>query len=209
MGANSDAPWRSDKSLLAGAVTIFPLPEPGTGPATITSGPERNLWFTESPVGRIGRVGLDGKVFEYHLPRKGALPAQIVAGSDGNIWFTENFSDRVARMTPKGQVTEFTLPVSGKYEAIVSGPDGNLWIAVNQSGSTPDSIAGAIVRAHDQRRGDRVSDSERRRHHRPHRAARRDVVVHRAMGDRRIDLYWTYHHRRPNHRDLAQPQEVT
>jgi virginiamycin B lyase len=146
VGANSDAAVAIGQITTAGAVTIFPLPEPGTGPATITSGPERNLWFTESPVGRIGRAGLDGKVFEYHLPRKGALPAQIVAGSDGNIWFTENFSDRVAHMTPKGQVTEFALPVNGKYEAIVSGPDGNLWIAVNHAGATPDSIAGAIVR---------------------------------------------------------------
>jgi virginiamycin B lyase len=97
-------------------------------------------------VGRIGRVALDGKVLEYHLPRKGTLPAQIAAGPDGNIWFTENFSDRVARLTPKGQVTEFTLPVSGKYEAIVAGSDGNLWIAVNRSGSAPNSTAGAIVR---------------------------------------------------------------
>jgi virginiamycin B lyase len=130
----------------AGAITMFPLPEAGTGPTTITSGPEHSLWFTEAPVGRIGRVALDGKVLEYHLPRKGTLPAQIVAGSDGNIWFTENFSDRVARLTPKGQITEFTLPVNGKYEAIVTGSDGNLWIAVNRAGATANITAGAIVR---------------------------------------------------------------
>jgi len=146
VGANSDGAVAIGQITTTGAVTIFPLPEPGTSPATITSGAERNLWFAESPVGRIGRAGLDGKVFEYHLPRKGTLPAQIVAGSDGNIWFTENFSDRVARMTPKGQVTEFTLPVSGKYEAIVSAPDGNLWIAVNRASAAPNSTGGAIVR---------------------------------------------------------------
>ena len=145
-GANSDGAVAIGQITTAGAITIFPMPEPGTGPATITSGPEHNLWFTESPVDRIGRVGLDGKVLEYHLPRKGTLPAQIAAGSDGTIWFTENFSDRVARLTPRGQVTEFTLPMRGKYEAIVSGSDGNLWIAVNHSGSAPNSTAGAIVR---------------------------------------------------------------
>jgi virginiamycin B lyase len=144
--ANPDGAVALGQMTLAGAITIFPLPEHATGPATITSGAEHNLWFTESPVGRIGRVALDGKVLEYHLPRKGTLPAQIAAGPDGNIWFTENFSDRVARLTPKGQVTEFTLPVSGKYEAIVAGSDGNLWIAVNRSGSAPNSTAGAIVR---------------------------------------------------------------
>lgn len=135
---------------LAGAITIFPLPEHATGPATITSGPDHSLWFTESPMSRIGRVALDGKVLEYDLPRKGSLPTQIVAGSDGNIWFTENFSDRVARITPKGTIREFTLPVSGKYEAIVAGPDDNLWIAVNFPTSLPgpasNSTAGAIIR---------------------------------------------------------------
>ena len=57
LGANSDAAVAIGKITPAGAVTIFPLPEPGTGPATITSGPEHNLWFTEAPVDRIGRVG--------------------------------------------------------------------------------------------------------------------------------------------------------
>ena len=145
-GANSDGAVAIGQITVAGAVTMFPLPERGTGAATITNGPEHNLWFTESPVGRIGRVTLAGKVFEYQLPRKGTLPAQIVAGPDGNVWFTENFSNRVARMTPKGRVTEFTMPVTGKYEAIVSGPDGNLWIAVNRPGAAPNSTAGAIVR---------------------------------------------------------------
>jgi virginiamycin B lyase len=153
-GANPDGAVAIAKITMAGAITIFPLPERATGSATVTSGPEHSLWFTESPVGRIGRAALDGKVLEYHLPRQGSLPAQIAAGSDGNIWFTENFSDRVARMTPKGMVTEFTLPVSGQYEAIVPGPDGNLWIAVNLTGSlpgsrpssAPNSTAGAIVR---------------------------------------------------------------
>jgi streptogramin lyase len=145
-GANPDGAVAIGRITMAGAVTIFPMPESGTGPATITSGPEHNLWFTESPVDRIGRIALDGKAFEYHMPRKGTLPAQIAAGSDGNVWFTENFSAHVARLTPKGQVTEFTLPIGGQYEAIVSGPDRNLWIALNRSGATPNSTAGAIVR---------------------------------------------------------------
>lgn len=134
------------RMTLDGAVTLFPLPERASGPVSIVSGPERNLWFTESPVGRIGRVALDGKVTEYRLPRKGALPAQIAAGPDGNLWFTENFSDRVGRMTPGAMVGEFTLPVSGEYEAIVAGPDHNLWIAVNRRGSAAASAGGAIVR---------------------------------------------------------------
>jgi streptogramin lyase len=129
-----------------GTVTLFPLPERGTGPVAIISGPDRDLWFTESPVGRIGRVAMSGKVTEYRLPRKAVLPAQIAAGPDGNLWFTENFSDRVGRMTPTAMVSEFNLPLKGEYEAIVAGPDNNLWIAVNRPGSAPNSTAGAIVR---------------------------------------------------------------
>jgi len=145
VGANPDGNVAIGQITTAGAVTMFPMPEPGTGPTTIAGGPQHSLWFTEAPVARIARIALDGKAVEYHLP-KGTVPAQITAGPDGNIWFTENFSNRVARMTPAGQVTEFTLPVSGKYEAIVSGPDRNLWIAVNRAGATADSVSGAILR---------------------------------------------------------------
>jgi len=145
-GAHPDGAVAIGQLTMGGAITMFPLPEHGTGPATITNGPERSLWFTESPVGRIGRIALDGKAFEYQLRRPGALPSQIVAGPDGNIWFTQNFSDRLARITPKGEVTEFTLPLSGQYQAIIVGPDRNLWIAVNHAGSAADSSAGAIVR---------------------------------------------------------------
>ncbi len=145
-GANPNGAVAIGQLTMGGAITMFPLPEHGTGPATIASGPERSLWFTESPVSRIGRVALDGKVFEYQLRRANALPAQIVAGPDGNIWFTQNFSNRLARMTPKGEVTEFTLPLSGQYQSIVVGSDRNLWIAVNHAGAAPGSSAGAIVR---------------------------------------------------------------
>jgi streptogramin lyase len=144
-GADPNGAVAIGQITTAGAITIFPMPESGTGPTAITGGPEHSVWFTEAAVGRIGRVAPDGKVVEYHLP-KGTLPAQITAGPDGNVWFTENFSNHVARLTPTGQATEFTLPVSGKYEAIVSGPDRNLWIAVNRPGATPDSAVGAILR---------------------------------------------------------------
>jgi streptogramin lyase len=208
-GANPDGAVAIGQITTAGAVTIFPLPERATGPATITSGPEHSLWFTESPVGRIGRAALHGKVLEYHLPRKGSLPAQIAAGADGNIWFTENFSDRVARMTPKGIVTEFTLPVSGKYEAIRRQPMDR-----RQFSRLASRLGTEFHRRRDrtddyQRRGDGVPDSERRRRNRPHRTARRHVVVLRTMGDGRVDPYRKHHHGRPNHRDIAQPRKVT
>ena len=145
VGANPDGAVAIGQVTTAGAVTMFPMPEPGTGPTSIAAGPEHSLWCTEAPVARVARITLDGKAVEYHLP-KGTLPAQITAGPDGNIWFTENFSNRVARLTPAGQLTEFTLPVSGKYEAIVSGPDRNLWLAVNRPGATPNSAAGAVLR---------------------------------------------------------------
>ncbi len=145
-GANPAGAVAVGRLTMAGAITMFPLPEHGTGPATIASGPERSLWFTESPVARIGRVALDGKVFEYRLRRANALPAQITGGPDGNVWFTLNFSNRLARITPAGEVTEFTLPLSGQYQGIAVGSDRNLWIAVNHAGAAPGSSAGAIVR---------------------------------------------------------------
>ncbi|HEY3492627.1 MAG TPA: hypothetical protein VGK43_06720, partial [Solirubrobacterales bacterium] len=49
----------------SGAVTLtLPIPTPNSGPQKITTGPDGNLWFTESLGNRIGRVILPGPASE-------------------------------------------------------------------------------------------------------------------------------------------------
>jgi streptogramin lyase len=51
-------PGRGAQTLRAegGKITEFPLPNPGSGPTTISIAPDGTLWFTESAGKRIGRM---------------------------------------------------------------------------------------------------------------------------------------------------------
>lgn len=103
----------------------------GTGPESITAGPDGNLWFTEFWSDRIGRMTTGGVLTEF--PIAGGSGARgIVAGPDGNLWFVESSRIRpaIGRMTTAGAVTEYVLrqgPSDVTPEAIVVGPDRNLW----------------------------------------------------------------------------------
>jgi sugar lactone lactonase YvrE len=118
----------------AGRITEYPLPAAGSDPGGITTGPDGNLWFTESEGnGKIGRITPAGRITEYPLPThpsypEGGSPSSIVAGPDGNVWFTEVIGNKIGRITPAGVITEYHTPTGISHPAgIVAGPDGNLW----------------------------------------------------------------------------------
>jgi streptogramin lyase len=104
----------------------------GTGPESITAGPDGNLWFTEFWTNRIGRLSPAGVLTEFPIPTGHSGPRGIVTGLDGNVWFVESTRLRpaIARITPGGVVTEYQLtaePTDNTPWHIVSGPDGDLW----------------------------------------------------------------------------------
>src|SRR2546422_11080883 len=58
-----------------GKFTEFPLPNPGSGPTTVSIAPDGQLWFTESSGNRIGRMRQDGtQLVEFDLPHPGSAP---------------------------------------------------------------------------------------------------------------------------------------
>ena len=105
------------------------LPHSASGPAGITTGPDGNLWFTESTGNAIGRIATDGTgVTEFALPTPARTPLGITTGPDGNLWFTESTGNAIGRITTAGTVTEFPLPnVGSAPTGITVGPDDNLW----------------------------------------------------------------------------------
>jgi virginiamycin B lyase len=132
---------------LNGVVTNFPLGS-GSRPSGITSGPDTNLWFTESifdslgslVATKIGRMTITGVVTEFPLSLSNSNPAGITAGPDGNLWFADaGVSNVIGRVTTAGVVTTFQIPTrpspcsplgcSSGTAAITAGPDGNLWFA--------------------------------------------------------------------------------
>ena len=84
----------------AGSATLFALSNSQSGPEGIASGPDGNLWFTESTSNMIGRITPSGSISEFPLPHALSGPEGIVSGPDGNLWFTEYTAGRIGRISP-------------------------------------------------------------------------------------------------------------
>lgn len=113
---------------------------PGLGNATgIASGPDGNIWVTDSTKNAIGRMTITGVYTAYSDGiSPNASPQDITAGPDGNLWFTEWSLDRIGRITPAGLVTEFSAGMTAKSgpRTIIAGPDGNLWFTMRSGTSS-------------------------------------------------------------------------
>jgi virginiamycin B lyase len=109
-------------------VEEFPVPTPASRPYQIVTGPDGNLWFTESDVGKIGRITPSGQITEYPI-RAGGGPYGITVGPDGNLWFTERYANLIAKFSTAGQLlAEYTVPTANAQPwGITAGPDGALW----------------------------------------------------------------------------------
>ncbi len=112
----------------SGTVSEFPLPA-SSFPGEITTGPDHNLWFTESGTSMIGRITPSGTLTEFKTPSPLADPVGIALGSDGNLWFAERGVNRVGRITPSGTSVDLFKGItpSSSVTQITAGPDGNLW----------------------------------------------------------------------------------
>ena len=84
-----------------GAITEYPVPTSGSGPVGITTGPDGNLWFTESQGNKIGKIiPATGAITEYPVTTSGSDPFGITTGSDGNLWFTEAQGNKIGKLDP-------------------------------------------------------------------------------------------------------------
>jgi streptogramin lyase len=138
------------RTLLTPGFTAVPIPLVGlVQPDGITTGPDGNLWFTETGADRIGRMTPAGVLTEFPLPAVTVPdevfgsppgPTAITTGPDGALWFT-GIPGEVDRITTAGVVTEFAVPLvlppagspagtagtPATLTAITAGPDGALW----------------------------------------------------------------------------------
>jgi sugar lactone lactonase YvrE len=117
-------------------------------PAGITTGPDGNLWFTQSAGNRVSKMNMAGTILASYTVTTGASPYGITTGPDGNLWVAECGCDPlnggatgfVASVTTSGSVTQFNVPGAGtgSPEEITTGPDGNLWFTESgQNGALP------------------------------------------------------------------------
>jgi virginiamycin B lyase len=100
------------------SIVEYEIPTADSYPDAIISGPDGNVWFTESK-GKLAKITSAGKITEFQVAAVG-----ICAGPDGNVWFTE--ANAIGKITPAGSVTLF--PYSGSAaSSITRGADGNLY----------------------------------------------------------------------------------
>jgi streptogramin lyase len=117
------------------------------GPETIVTGPDGDLWFTETFTGGIGAISPSTFAIREYALTPNSNPAGIAAGSDGNIWFTEGetTSDNgsgIGRMSTQGHLLGESL-VASEPAALAPAPNGNLWFAGSTLGQI--STSGSIV----------------------------------------------------------------
>ena len=111
-----------------GTISEYAIPTPNSQPASIVTGPDGALWFTEFGGNKIGRVEPDGTVTEYPLPTPGSQPDDMAVGPDGALWFAETLGNRIGRINTAGVIDEFDgLPPASRPTAVAAGADGNIW----------------------------------------------------------------------------------
>ncbi len=121
----------SVRSAEAQSFITYDVPTPDSAPLAIVTGPDGNLWFTESNANKIGVVTPFGTFTEYDIPTADSEPNGIVVGPDDNLWFTEAGAAKIGMVTTAGDFTEYDLSTpGGQPYRITLGPDGNLWFTV-------------------------------------------------------------------------------
>jgi virginiamycin B lyase len=85
---------------MEGDITLFPMAEAHSAPCGITTGPDGNLWFTDTGRNEIGRISPDGSVARCAIPTPNSAPNRIALGADGKLWFTERSGNKIGRITP-------------------------------------------------------------------------------------------------------------
>lgn len=121
-------------------LTEYSGPAANSGPDTITTGPDGNLWYTDYNynAANIGRITPSGSVSEFPAGLSRPIGGSIITGpntddskhADSVLWAYEdvNATNPVAlEMTTDGVVTH-TFPLPGANSSqFVLGPDNNVW----------------------------------------------------------------------------------
>ena len=119
-------------------------------PAAITTGPDGNLWatdtidqdFGENAVVAIATSG--AAVHTYYFQPYGTQGSDlldITAGPDGALWITDEYNEQIVKMTTQGQFTSYPLSGYTAPWSICVGADKALWFTATMLGG-----AGAIGR---------------------------------------------------------------
>src|SRR5436309_15575080 len=101
----------TEPTLLATSFIEYKVPTGLNGvsvPMSITTGPDGNLWYTDSDGVQVVRVTTSGVFTVYPMPAKtpSDKPYSITTESDGNLWFTIGLDNSIDVRTTVGQLPD-------------------------------------------------------------------------------------------------------
>ena len=138
------------------SITEYPVPTAsqnaiGNSLFGITSGPDGNVYFTDSFDHAIGQITPDGTIKE--IPRlpaaANAYTVGITLGASGELAFTEQFFGAIGEITTTGSYSQYSIDPTGKVKdqlpsSITATSNGTLWWTEYGTGAigelTPDGI---------------------------------------------------------------------
>ncbi len=135
----------SAKVLNTYELTEYALPE-HSNPVQIALGPDKNLWFTEFAVGKIGKMTTAGVLTQYSLLDY-SNPHGITAGPTGSnsVWFTLGGEIKVGQINISSDaISEYSVPSGSETTGMTAGPESDVWFTnqgtskigkINTSGS--------------------------------------------------------------------------
>jgi streptogramin lyase len=120
---------------LAGRITEYPLPTPGSNPHQAAVDPQGRVWYTGVNANAIGRFDPETETFrEFPLRTRDAGPHGLTSDARGRIWFTHNHRSRIGRRDPEtGRIREYVAPGVRDPHTLVFGADGRLWFTAQHS----------------------------------------------------------------------------
>lgn len=110
-----------------------------THPYSITSGPDGNIYFTDSGTVEVLQPNNNVPLAQYVIT--GNLYG-IATGSDGALWVSNQSNGGVDRLTTTGIVASY--PFTGTPQGIAPGPNGLMLVADNTSGGVWTVDAGGL-----------------------------------------------------------------
>lgn len=131
-----------------------PAATDASGPDSLITGPDGNIWFTEDRFGggrlvgnRVARMTLKGVFTEFEIPTLDARAHDIKVGPDNRLWFTEERTSKIGAVDTKGHFSEFATPTASALpDEITVGPNKTLWFTEATDGAP--GLASTDVNGH-------------------------------------------------------------
>jgi streptogramin lyase len=100
-------------------------------PASITTGADGNLWFSEFSGVSVSSINSTGAGYTTHSLNSAGFqnPAGVALGPDGNVWAGDYNTNKVAQITPAGTITTFSGQTSNFTNYVSAGLDGLTWFS--------------------------------------------------------------------------------